>query len=255
MVPYLIWSIIRYLLSQNKTIYGFIGIVVNPNGYFWFLWTLWIINLLFIFGDTLSNKLKIKQELTIGGISMILVSIMTILNLRLFGFQFISYYFLFYVIGYYINKYKTSILARNKAKIVILFLIWLAMGSFWDMHSLPIFLEGVTFVPSSLLQYAYRFFTALVAIYGIFCIAPKLLNTSGRVNQKIVHIGQISLGIYVVHLLLISHVADFMTKVLPTNLTILSIISTFIIALIVSVALVEILLKNKYTSRFLLGKL
>lgn len=254
LVPFLLWSLIKWLLSGAHSFGGFIHSTFTSGGFFWFLWALWVITIIFIIGENFSQKFKIKQEIIIGAIALVLVGIMVILDFRMFGFQFIAYYFLFYAFGYYCNKYR-NLLTTNKVVMLKLFLVWLVMGSFWNMHDLPFFLKGVPFVPSSLLQYAYRFATAFVAIYLIFCTAPLLLEARTKVNEKMAHIGLISLGIYVVHLTLIIPMSPWLVRILPNVPMVVVILISFLLASIISITIVELLNKNKYTSRYLLGKI
>lgn len=254
LVPYLLWSLFKWSFLRGHTIEGLVNIALKPDGYFWFLWVLWIITITFNVGDSISQKLKLKHELVVGSIALLLVGIMVVLNLRMFGFQFIAYYFVFYVFGYYCNKYR-NLLTSNEFVWLVLFIVWLVMGSFWNMHDLPFFLKGVPFVPSALLQYAYRFATAFVANYLLFSSAHMVLNARNNVNEKIVHLGQISLGIYVVHLTMIIPIAPWFVKQLPNVSMPIFIILSFVIASIISVVIVELLKNNKYTSRYLLGKI
>lgn len=254
LVPYLFWSLIKWLLSGAHSFNGLVHTTFSSGGFFWFLWALWVISIIFIVGDSISRMLKLKQELVIGMIAFVLVGIMVFLNFRMFGFQYIAYYFMFYAFGYYCNKYRTMLIT-NKTALLTLFIVWIAMRSFWSMHELPFFLKGFPFIPSSLLQYAYRFATAFVAIYVIFCIAPSLLNSNGRLNKWVAHLGQISLGVYVVHLTLIIPMAPWLVSLLPTIPIPVVILLTFVLASIISIVIVELLNKNKYTSRYLLGKI
>ena len=254
LVPYLLWSLAKWAFLRGHTPEGLIDIALKPDGYFWFLWALWIITIAFNVGDSISQILKLKQEIIIGAIALILVGIMVVLNFRAFGFQFIAYYFMFYAFGYYCNKYK-KLLTSNKVVMGTLFVIWILMGSFWNMHELPFFLNDIPFVPSALLQYAYRFATAFVAIYLIFSAAPMLLNSKNKANEKVAHIGQISLGIYVVHLTLIIPMSPWLVRILPNVPIVVVILISFLLASIISITIVELLNKNKYTSRYLLGKI
>lgn len=254
LVPYLLWSLFKWSFLRGHTIEGLVNIALKPDGYFWFLLVLWIITITFNVGDSISQKLRLKQELVIGSVALLLVGIMVVLNFRMFGFQFIAYYFMFYAFGYYCNKYR-NLLTSKKNVWLVLFMVWLVMGSFWNMHELPFFLRGVPFVPSALLQYAYRFATAFVAIYLLFSSAPMLLNVRNVANEQIAHLGQISLGIYVVHLTLIIPMSPWLVKLFPNVSMPIVILLSFVIASIISITIVELLNKNKYTSRYLLGKI
>ena len=210
------------------------------GGFFWFLWALWAITIIFLFGDYISNRLKIRQETITVLIALVLVVIMVIFDIRIIGFQFIAYYFLFYVFGYYCNKYHRIMLTTNKVIMAVLFFLWLAMGSFWNMHDLPFFLKGVSYIPSALLQYVYRFVTAFVATYLIFTSAPLLLCAKNRINQLVVHIGQISLGIYAVHLILIIPMSSWLVELLPMLQKPVVIFLSFILASVISIIIVAI---------------
>lgn len=254
LVPYLIWSCIKWLVMTDHSLTGLTNIIWKPDGYFWFLWVLWVILIIFIVGDYLSCILKAKQEVIVGSISLFLVGVMVFLNLRVMGFQFIAYYFIFYAFGYYCNKYK-NLLTTNKFVISFLFLIWVAMASFWNMHELPFFLKGIPFIPSALLQYAYRFATAFVAIYMIFCVVPLLLNSKNKANKSLCHIGQLSLGIYVIHLMLIIPMSYWLVSIMPSIPLSIVVVISFSLAAFVSIGTVELLSKNKLTSKYLLGKI
>ena len=254
LVPFILWSLIKWLLSSAHSFSGFFYSTFISGGFFWFLWALWAIPIIFLIGEGLSQMLNIKNEFIIGVIALILVGIMVVLDFRMFGFQFIAYYFMFYAFGYYCNKYK-QLLTSNKYVMGVIFLIWFVLGSFWNMHDLPLFLRGIPFVPSTMLQYAYRFATAFVAIYLIFSAAPMLLNAKNKANEKVAHIGQISLGIYVVHLTLIIPMSPWLVRILPNVPMVVVILISFLLASIISITIVELLNKNKYTSRYLLGKI
>lgn len=254
LLPYLLWSLIKWVISANHSLDSLINITFTSGGFFWFLWALWSISLIFLLGCYISDRIKIRQEIVIGLFSMLLIGTMVIFELRKFGFQYISYYFLFYAFGYYCNKYNRQ-LSSSKIFITLLFFTWLFMGSYWKMHELPLFLKGLTILPSAILQYTYRFVTAFVAIYFIISIAPKLLDSASIFNNKVAKIGQLSLGIYVVHLLIIIPMSLGLVERLSAFPMPILIFLSFIFASSLSVAIVKLLNKNEFTAKFLLGKL
>ena len=174
--------------------------------------------------------------------------IMVVSETRILGFQFIAYYFLFYVVGYYIHKCPKLVL-HNTGILALLVFIWAFMAWFWNMHELPSFLSILP-LPVSIMQYAYRFITGLVAVYVLLCITPNIMNKA--CPKMLVELGQISLGIYVVHLLLITHI----TKVLGNSIDNVDIviITSFFIACVLSWLIVKLIQKWELTSRLLLGK-
>lgn len=79
----------------------------------WFLWVLFVINLLFVNAIWISKKSGVKMEYIAIFWCLLLIGIMIIADCRLFGYQFIAYYFLFYVIGYFANRYKEYLISTN----------------------------------------------------------------------------------------------------------------------------------------------
>lgn len=130
--------------------------------------------------------------------------------------------------------------------------LWAVMAWFWEMHELPQFLKGLS-LPETLLQYGYRFITALVAVYVLFGIGPRLLDCDARWNTTFVCFEKVSLGIYVVHLLLMPLIVRMMDSFVSGSTTIITI--SFIAALFASWGIVWLLGKWTVTNRLLLGKL
>ena len=123
------------------------------------------------------------------------------------------------------------------------------------MHGLPSWMPAVPHIPSSLLQYAYRGFTGLVAIVLLIGIAPKILNGTGKLNQFICTIGVVSLGLYVVHLSMIGYIVDGIKYIMPTISTWTCVTISFFVTFATSFLIVWLLNMNKYTAKIFLGKL
>lgn len=246
LVPYFAWEIIYRMINGNLTGESLFIILTHP--YFWFLWVLFFIIVTFQFGDWLSEKIKVKQVFVMICLAFLYTIIMVVCEIRILGFQFIAYYFLFYVVGYYIHKYP-KLVVHNIGILTLLVFIWAFLAWFWNMHELPPFMSILP-LPGSMLQYAYRFLTGLVAVYVLLCIAPNIMNMA--CPKMLVELGQISLGIYVVHLLIIPHI----TKVLGNSIDNVDIVivTSFIIAFVLSWLIVKLIQKWELTSRFLLGK-
>ena len=134
---------------------------------------------------------------------------------------------------------------------VVLVIVWAFLAYFWKMHELPSFLSSIP-LPNTLMQYAYRFLTGIIAVYALMCIAPQTLSNEASWNKPIVKLGQISLGIYVVHLLLIPYITQLSSQWISNSS--LAIIVSFMIACVISLLIVSLLNKWKITARLLLGK-
>ena len=250
LVPFLIWSLLKCLTLYELSL-GEVVEVFHPDPFYWFLWALFWIQALFVAGDWLAEKMRVKQEIVFVVICVALVLMMTLFDVRVLGLQYISYYFMFYAIGYYLHKYE-RLITKNKVLLSILFLLWVIMAWFWDMHMLPSFLAWIP-LPGAVVHYFYRFITAVIAVYIMICAAPKLLDGENKVNKPFVWLGKVSLGIYVAHLLFIYQLTKLINGFIDSPLLIITIV--FIISLTVSSFIVWALSQWKVTARLLLGKL
>lgn len=115
------------------------------------------------------------------------------------------------------------------------------------MHELPTFLSSIPF-PQTLLQYGYRFLTAVLAVYVLFCLSPLVMKGKSR---YITWLGKNSLGIYTAHLLLMPMIVR-LVSIFEVELSVTILIS-FLVALALSSAIVFILKKNRMFARILLG--
>lgn len=204
-----------------------------------------------MFGDWIAEKSRVRQEIVVLLICAALVLLMTLFDVRVVGIQFISYYFIFFAIGYYLHKYD-GLLIKNKVLLAIFVILWTIMAWFWDMHELPSFF-ALTPLPSAIVLYVYRFLTALIAVSILFCVAPMLLNTKNNLNKPIIWLGKVSLGIYVVHLLFIYLQTEIVGRLVNDSVLIFS--NVFVISLAMSSFIVWALTKWKATDKLLLGKI
>lgn len=255
LIPYLLWSLFSLLLHGRLNLRSIWNVVLYPDSSFWFLWILFLISVVFIICQYLAWKINCDEFLFISLAGAILFALMVVFEIRVFGFQFLSYYFLFYTAGYCIHRFALWQKIRNKIVLTSLFLFWCLLAWYWNMHMLPTWMPVVHFLPSSLLQYTYRGVTAIVAILFIFGVAPWELNNMGRFNLFIKEIGTISLGLYVCHLTFMGGIVRILNAILPQVGTIGIIILAFVIGFALSFAIVELLKCNKYTAKYLLGKL
>lgn len=254
LIPYVMWSLISYGLSGDYNMERLSKMVLYPDAYFWFLWVLFLINILFVLCQNISYRIHIDELTAICVMCLSLFGVMVAFEIRMFGFQFLSYYFIFYTLGLYIHRFKW-LQVSNKMYIAVLFIIWTILAWYWNMHSLPSWMPTIPHVPSTLMQYAYRGLTAAIAILVIFGFAPNTLNKTDRTNLIMKELGTLSLGLYVCHLTIIGYVVEVIRHYFPQADNSIIIILNFIISTIISVIIVELLKRNKITAIILLGKI
>lgn len=243
------WSLLKLLtlkVSPSHEVFA----VLHPDPYYWFLWALFWIQVLFMFGDWIAEKIRVRQEIIVILICAALVLLMTLFDVRVVGIQYISYYFIFYAVGYYLHKYDL-LMMKNKVLLAILAILWAIMAWFWDMHELPSFLAFIP-LPGDLLQFAYRFVTALLAVYVLISASSLLLESENKWNTAFVWWGKISLGIYGAHLLFLYSLTQIVKSYISNSSWVITIV--FIIMLAISSFIVWGLAQWKVTARLLLGK-
>ena len=105
LVPYFAWSFMSFALSGDYTLQNLFKMILYPDAYFWFLWVLFWICVLFNLAQHVARRIKLHEMVTVGGLCVLLLGVMVVAEFRMFGFQFIAYYFLFYTLGYCLHKY------------------------------------------------------------------------------------------------------------------------------------------------------
>lgn len=251
MVPFMTWSIVLFICSRNVVhLYDYI---LMPNTSYWFLWALFFIVVIFNICDRLACEIHLMQEVAIVIMTVILIGLQMILpNSKLFGFEYIAYYFIYYSMGYYLHKYG-RLVPSKKWVLVGLALLWFVLGSFWQARDVPIFIQWIHFLPSTILNVGYRILTATIFIIMMLGQFQKYKCT-GKGWQLLQEFGKVSLGIYTIHMVL----KDLLVKMLPEYLSVMAqftvIFILFILLSLLSLWTVRLLGKNKFASIWLLGR-
>lgn len=247
-----------FALSGDYTLQKLSKMILYPDSYFWFLWLLFWICVLFNLAQYVARRLNQHEMVTISGLCVLLLGVMVVAEFRMFGFQFLAYYFLFYTLSYCMHKYEATSLIqalRSRYALIIMTALWVFLAWGWTMHGLPSWMPAIPHVPTSLLQYAYRGFTALLAIIVLIGVAPLLLNGKGKVNKFVSGVGVVSLGMYTGHIFLLGHIRDLLMSCYPEADIWVATIGISIVGFILSYLLVRILEKNSLTSMVMLGKI
>lgn len=198
LLPFFSWSLaVAFVLGNG--ISTFIKMLRYPDSSLWFLWVLFFIILLTHVSCWLAKILRVKQELVTLFVAIALSLSMVLFEIRIFGYQFIAFHFLFYSLGFYMRKYQERLFVTKLPFLVVVGLLWFGGASFYRMHDLPFFLEGIP-LPSSLMVYAYRFVVAALAIVFMLPLSSLLLEKKNAINSILAYLGKISLGLYAVHL-------------------------------------------------------
>lgn len=177
---------------------------------------------------------------------------MAVFSTKLFAFHLIAYYFSFYSLGYYMGRFNL-LKVSSKWFLGVLAVVWFFLATGWSMHSLPGWMPAIPHVPSSVVQLAYRFLTAFIAIVVLLNVSPMLLSGKNIVVIRMAKLGFYSLGIYVTHYLIIWWISDLMCEYSGLSNPI-KVAIIFLLGSVLSILMVWLLNKNKYTARVFLGK-
>lgn len=251
-VPFILWAFITQLVGGRIDIEELGLFFLYPDKSLWFLWVLFFINVIFMVGSYIAEKAKVRQEFLILIACLFLAVVMVLFEVRVFGYQFISYYFLFYTLGYFFHKYENCVTSSSLFPLVILGICWAILAWFWQMHELPAFMKELP-LPATITQYAYRFVTATIAVYLLLVLSPKVLNSTRKWNQPLVNFGKISLGIYAVHFMFLGVWIRLFNEIGIINEYV--IICTFAMTLASTWIIVLLLSKWHITAIWLLGKI
>lgn len=254
LVPYFCWSVISTIVHRHQLTSALRNYVLKPDIYFWFLWVLFFIYLLFILVEVASKRFNLNHTVVLLSTALGLVGIMVVTEFRLFGFQYISYYFMFFTFGFLIHQYPL-LQTRRMAMLLPCAILWLLLAWWWKMHDLPAWIPALPGVPSSLLSYSYRSITALAAIFFLLNATPLLLDSSRFPNNFAPTLGQWSLGIYTAHLTFITLLRKTLKAWCPSIPDWVFVLLLFFMALAISLAIVWLVMRNKHTARWLMGKL
>lgn len=253
LAPYVIWSIISFCISGDYSFNNLSALLLFPDKYFWFLWILFWICIVFSLSRYLSVKVNVDEMWGIAIASIIMIVAMVAFDFRMFGFQFLAYYFIFYVLGYCMHRFE-FLQFSNKYVLMSLSVLWFLLAWSWNMHKLPNWFPENFPIPTTVVQYVYRGLTASIAVIVMLNIVPKLLNGSNRLNSYISRLGAYSLGIYVCHLCFMGSLYKGIDTLFPSFPIWLDVVILFTLSLVTTLFIVEVLKRNCVTAKLLLGK-
>ena len=248
-VPFLIWSFVRTLvLGYYTKTFGFLRPILLPNSSYWFLWALFFITCVFYGADWLAEKTHICLEIISAFIAICFAVLMVGFEFRWFGFQHITYYFIFYALGYFLHQYKFNI--SQTWLLTLLTAIWAVLAWWWKVRGVPTPLQGIA-LPGTLLSYPYRFVTAIVAIAVIFSLLPRV-KKENVITRFLSNIGAQSMGIYIFHMIIMPFIVKALLPIIPNVFWLITL--TFVISFALAWILTWAIDNWSWGRRWLLGK-
>lgn len=133
-------------------------------------------------------------------------------------------------------------------------ILWFGLALFWRMHNVPLPLQWVPYLPASLLSYGYRFVTAFLASIFLMGFAQKIFKQPRLLTRGLAYLGQISLGIYVLHIFIGRWIEDPIVVLCRSDMSMLFVCVDTLVKLAASVSVVVLIRRSKWISSLLLGK-
>jgi fucose 4-O-acetylase-like acetyltransferase len=245
MLPFLMWGIvIRGIIDINLSVKQSISVIINPQ-VLWFIYALFFIYCIFYLLCWFANKVHIKSELMIALGILFLFGIFAVTNIRKFAFQFISYYFMFYSIGFFLRKYWIYVEKYLRYFFFISIPVFLTLAFHWKWRA-PFVILNIT-IQNNLCLYAYWLITALFAIPFFMYIFKHYI----REGWLLCELGKNTLGIYVVHGIINTRLTPLMNQFPYVIQVVLSTTSIIIICYFIT----KLLRKIPVIKTFLLGEI
>lgn len=254
LLPFVSWTLLSLFINGFSWARLY-NVLLKPDTSYWFIYVLFLIITLFVVIQNIFPKKCCKSvehkdiALLVAIIGLIVVMVVT--EFRLMGFQFFSLYFGFYVLGYWLRKFKIHL---TIGQVVILGIVWLILACFWRMHEVPSLLKSATFVPPLLLIYSYRYITALIGSLFFIGFAMKFMDKNNVLLNLLCYLGKNTLGIYVIHLFIAHPIILVFEHMFQSNESITFVLCDSVSRILISILFINIIQRVPFVRLFLLGK-
>ncbi|WP_167531137.1 acyltransferase family protein [Butyrivibrio proteoclasticus] len=210
-IPFVVWLIIPWVFKRNWS--GFLHYLLevfwDPTITYWFLISLFFNHAVYALSRSF---FKVKSDvitLKIVMIDMAIVALASVLNLihLPLGIANISYYYFFYIIGYYVNQFQiVSKVNKITYKIIVLVFsggIWLLLLSMWKRGGCVNVMadnSNTQILSSVMTMIAGRGVSYLNALFGIMMLVSMTDILMHFIPTKYTeYVGRNTMEIYLLH--------------------------------------------------------
>lgn len=236
MLPWVVFSLLslglRTLFSSfTRSTSNFYEDLVNVflyGKYFWFVYVLFFVMILM----GLLKKSKVELILLV-----ILGVYLYSQNIAIFRLNQIGYFTLYTVVGFFISQYRLKLMSMMKN-------IWIPI--ILTIMLLLLFFSN----PPKLFftQYFHKIIMAWVGIFALYSMAVHPIRNE-RVDKMIKHFGFYSLQYYLIHEI-ISLPCYYIVAQCNVRISIVAVIMNFIIITMLSFIILEVLIKFRWSYKF-----
>lgn len=255
LVPWFVWSILVYIFKADMPIIDYIHFVAyHMESAYWFLFSLWCINIIHTLSYYVSNILlnKICNKILTIVIHVFFLSIVLFIGMKLgitfLGIKYTLYYYVFFIFGEKIAHFYNGHSSFNKNVNTIIsaisFLIYFFLSSKYNTYLME----------DSFFNILLRLIISATGCVYLFYLA-KSINVSYKsiILDYLDSLGKYSLEIYVIQI--------FTLKIVPiTNISISSIegyimiVFDSFIVMFFSILLLKLINANKLLRKILFYK-
>ncbi|MDY2627195.1 MAG: acyltransferase family protein [Lachnospiraceae bacterium] len=256
LLPWLSWSVIAYLLLCRDPVFSYIRYAAyKMEVAFWFLFSLWSIEMIYSVSRFLSGKIfyKVKRNILVNLIfygvgCLVLLFIGLWQGITFMAIKYTLYYSIFFWFGIFAGKYRNSGLWDNSARIrEIVFALNIILYAVLIAHF------NIIRMPDSPLNIVIRAMISISACWIALEIIDRIDLKDNIAAAFFQWVGTQSLELYVVHY--------FVVRLLDTSGYSVTIVDGFgfaivyfVIVILISFAVIWILKKSRILSLVLFGK-
>lgn len=262
---YVIKKTVAYLLPWTTWTFGVRGVIFGQTNYldvknllwnmdsgYWFLFALWMISMVFGFAQFAANKhTGLKNTAIICLVSILGAAILGCVGL-VAGLSFLCikltiYYLPFYLLGHIYGKYSEKVPEKVKHICVAVGLIvWLVIILRVNLFAIEDGLVGIALRAVSSL-------CGCVAVSGMVANLQESVHGGGTLlfAEKT---GRRSLEIYLIHYLLLNMIQLNTQPLWPTATAVALVAVNYVLTLVSTTAVANLLNTNKFLRKVLFGK-
>lgn len=263
LIPFISWTIIAFLIKLLITIITQNGslilcfkdfmrdILIYPA--IWFLYVLFILTCLFL--------IAIKLQEKFGNIAFIVMylCILIIPFNEYFGIYYIKWFYPFYIVGYFFNKYNFKF--SNKKILIISFICFVFLLQYWSKNDY-IYINKMQIINSNYLfeirDIMYRYIIAFTGILFVWNLSALFSNT--KISNIFINFGTYSIDIYLLQRYIvelcyakIAHKVKFIFTSNPISLTLFYIAMAVISIYMCIYISMSIFRKYKLLNKYFIG--
>ena len=239
------WGEWSFLNMKNYIV----KVLMQPDLGLWFLWTLFFINVIFLFCRKIARRIQINEVVIVIAVAFLLNLIELLTGYKTFGYHWISWYFIFFSVGVYWRIFLPILERPRIDKIVTItsFVSFPILMFFFKMHNEPpLFYRWIDL--GGYFPVIYRLITNFMG--GVFFF--ELFKNFVRLQEDnlLCKVGTKTLPIYYLHF----YCLHFFFQINIWENRIISVIIIFGLTLFISYYMAKWCRKYKVTRFLILGE-